>query len=88
MPLERKTDLRVLKTRKIIKDTFKQMICEMDASRIQVKELCDRAMIHRKTFYLHYTCIEALYADVLQELSAGYYAMIDSIPADAPEDFP
>ena len=84
MPLERKTDLRVLKTRKVIKDTFKQMICEMDASRIQVKELCDRAMIHRKTFYLHYTCIEALYADVLQELSAGYYDMIDSIPADAP----
>ena len=34
MPLERKTDLRVLKTQKIIKDTFKQMICEMDASRI------------------------------------------------------
>ena len=84
MPLERKTDLRVLKTQKIIKDTFKQMICEMDASKIQVKDLCDRAMIHRKTFYLHYTCIEALYADVLQELSAGYYAMIDSIPADAP----
>ncbi len=84
MPLERKTDLRVLKTQKVIKDTFKQMVCEMDASRIQVKELCDRAMIHRKTFYLHYTCIEALYADVLQELSSGYYAMIDSIPADAP----
>ena len=86
MPLERKTDLRVLKTQKVIKDTFKQMVCEMDASKIQVKELCDRAMIHRKTFYLHYTCIEALYADVLQELSGGYYAMIDSIPADAPFD--
>ena len=37
MPLERKTDLRVLKTQKIIKDTFEQMICEMDASRIQVR---------------------------------------------------
>ena len=37
MPLERKIDLRVLKTQKIIKDTFKQMICEMDASRIQVR---------------------------------------------------
>ena len=83
MPLERKTDLRIIKTQKVIKDTFKQMVCEMDASKIQVKELCERAMIHRKTFYLHYTCIEALYADVLQELSAGYYAMIDSIPADA-----
>ena len=82
--MERKTDLRVLKTRNAIKNTFKEMVMEMDASQIQIKELTERAMIHRKTFFLHYTCIEALYEDILSELSEKYYTAIDQIPADAP----
>ena len=84
MPVERKTDLRIQKTKNAIKETFKEMICEMDASEITIKELTDRAMIHRKTFYLHYTCIEALYEDILSELSDKYYEAIDQVPADAP----
>lgn len=82
--MERKTDLRIRKTRNAIKNTFKEMVMEMDASDIQIKELTERAMIHRKTFYLHYTCIEALYADILSELSGDYFKAIDAIPADAP----
>lgn len=60
------------------------MVMEKDASDIQIKELAERALIHRKTFYLHYTCIEALYEDILSELSEEYYKAIDKIPADAP----
>lgn len=44
---------------------------------IQIKELAERAMIHRKTFNLHYICIEALYEDILSELSEYYYKAID-----------
>ncbi len=84
MPLERKTDLRVIKTRNAIRETFKKMVMEMDATQITVKELTERAMIHRKTFYLHYTTIEALYEDILQELSHHYYEKIDQLPPDAP----
>ena len=84
MPIERKTDLRIQKTKNAIKETFKKMICEMDASEITIKELTNRAMIHRKTFYLHYTCIEALYEDMFSELSEKYYEAIDQVPPDAP----
>jgi AcrR family transcriptional regulator len=84
MPLERKVDRRVLKTRKAIKDTFKEMVMEMDASKITIKELTDRAQIHRKTFYLHYTSIEALYEDILQEMAAQYFEEIDKTAPDAP----
>lgn len=84
MPIERKTDLRVLKTKAAIKNAFKQMVLEMDASQITISELAERAMIHRKTFYLHYTSIEALYEDILKELSEAYYKEIDQIPPDAP----
>lgn len=82
--MERKMDLRVLKTRTAIKDTFKEMIMEMEASKISIKELTERALIHRKTFYLHYTCIEALYEDVLSELAEPYFAEIDKLDVNAP----
>lgn len=81
---KRRVDLRIVKTRDAIKSTFKEMICEMDASDITIKELTERARIHRKTFYLHYTCIEALSEDLLQELSDNYSKEIDALSPNAP----
>lgn len=75
-------DLRVQKTRKAIKDAFKEMICEMDADKITIKELTDRAKIHRKTFYLHYTCIEALFEDMLQEIVNGYFEEVNKLDSN------
>ena len=76
---EHHIDLRVRKTREAIKNTFKEMICEMPAEKITIKELTDRAMIHRKTFYLHYTSIEALYQDMMAEIADGYYEEMEKI---------
>ena len=42
--MERKTDLRVLKTRNAIRNTFKEMIMEKEASQITIKELTERAI--------------------------------------------
>ena len=63
-----KQDLRVVKTRDAIKTAFKQMICEMDANRITVKELAERARIHRQTFYLHYPSMSDLLDDLVGEI--------------------
>jgi len=82
--LERRTDLRVQKTQEAIKSTFREMVCEMDAQDITIKELTERARIHRKTFYLHYTCIEALFEDMLKEASARYFEEIDKVPLPMP----
>lgn len=73
-------DLRVQKTREAIRITFREMVCEMDAPKITVKELTERARIHRKTFYLHYTSIEALFEDMLQESATAYFNAIDRVP--------
>lgn len=81
---EKQMDLRVQKTREAIKNAFKEMVCEMDASKITVKELAERARIHRKTFYLHYTSIEALFEDMLQDAAKEYFAAIDQIPPHMP----
>ncbi|MDK2979011.1 MAG: hypothetical protein PWP52_1725 [Bacteroidales bacterium] len=79
-----KLDLRVQKTQEAIKSTFKEMVCEMSASKITVKELTERARIHRKTFYLHYTSIEALFEDMMQEAANQYFAEIDQISPTMP----
>ena len=78
----RRQDLRVVKTGEAIKNAFKAMICEMPAEKITVKELTERARIHRKTFYLHYNSIEALYEEMLKIIAEGYYEEMDrlSIP--------
>jgi len=81
---KRKTDLRVYKTKKAIIETFKQMVLEMDAGDITIKELTDRALIHRKTFYLHYNSIESLYDEIFADVMEDYYKEIDKLEKDAP----
>ena len=76
---EHHVDPRVHKTREAIRNTFKKKICEMPAEKITVKELTDRAKIHRKTFYLHYTTIEALYQDMMSEIADGYYQEMEKL---------
>lgn len=77
-------DLRVQKTLDAIKKAFGEMILEMDANKITVKELTDRARIHRKTFYLHYESIESLFEEMLQEVTNKYFEEIDQVPLPMP----
>lgn len=66
MEENKKEDLRVVKTRESIRRVFEDMVCEMPFEEITVKELADRAMISRKTFYLHYETLD----DLLEELQS------------------
>lgn len=68
MKNNKKEDLRVRKTKQAIRKVFEEMICEMDYESITVKELTERAMINRKTFYLHYETIDALLEELQQEI--------------------
>ena len=84
MRSEKKQDLRVIKTKESIYRAFKQMVCEMDADKITIRELTNRAKIHYKTFYLHYSCIEALFEDVIGQMLDEYFNEINKVPLDAP----
>lgn len=84
MKAEKKTDLRVIKTREAIRRVFEEMICEMDYEDITVKELTERAKINRKTFYLHYETIDDLLHELQNEIAeqfiaqeVSYYSMQD-----------
>lgn len=49
-----KVDLRILKTRKAIKEAFLTLIQTKGYERITIQDIANEAMINRNTFYLHY----------------------------------
>lgn len=53
--MELKNDLRVIKTNKNIKNSFIELLNEKDFQSITVKDILDRALINRSTFYKYYT---------------------------------
>lgn len=75
---ESKNDLRYIKTENLIRNTFCDMLREMDYSQITIKELTNRAMINRKTFYLHYNSLDEL----LGRLQTDIYAQVLELTAD------
>lgn len=70
--MNKKTDLRVLRTKQSIRKAFYELIQEKGYEAITVQDIADRAMINRNTFYLHYpnkpdlldTCMNELLSDL------------------------
>lgn len=50
----KKTDLRVLRTKKLIKEAFLTLIQKKGFGAITIQDIADEAFINRATFYLHY----------------------------------
>lgn len=80
----RKTDRRVIKTQKAIRQAFRKLLAEQDVDKITVSALAREADIDRKTFYLHFPSIDAL---IEQEVGAivDRIAKALSSPATASE---
>ncbi len=74
---EKKTDRRILKTKKAIRDAFSRLVDERDIQRITVREIAETANIDRKTFYHYYSGIYALAEEIEAELFAAFDAVTD-----------
>ena len=48
------TDIRYLRTEKLIFDAFAKFLSEKPYEKITVQDIADKAMINRATFYAHY----------------------------------
>ncbi|MFD0703956.1 hypothetical protein DMP06_06075 [Slackia equolifaciens] len=80
----KRKDLRVERTQRAIRQAFHEMVNE-GSTRITVKELAERAAINRKTFYLHYESIEALFSEELERILDDFFANFETTP-ETPED--
>ncbi|RDW17269.1 TetR/AcrR family transcriptional regulator [Oceanobacillus chungangensis] len=63
-----KTDPRILRTRKLIMDSFMELSGEKEFKDITVKDITTEAMINRATFYYHFEDIYDLLEKVLSEV--------------------
>jgi len=62
-------DKRIIKTKNSISNALLKLIEEKSATKITVSEIAKLANIERKTFYLHYSCIDDVYLDIAKSLS-------------------
>ena len=72
---EVREDLRVRRTRKLLWEALMAELSERPFEQITVREICERAMVHRTTFYKHYE-------DKYVLLEQGMRQMYDTLLAD------
>jgi AcrR family transcriptional regulator len=65
---EAKTDPRILRTRKLIMDSFIEISGKKEFKDITIKDITTEAMINRATFYYHFQDIYDLLEKVLSEV--------------------
>ena len=67
-------DPRVKRTRKMFKEALKElMLTHKDYMEITVKELCEKAELNRRTFYLHYEYIDDVLMEIQEDFSKEFY---------------
>ncbi|MBD5134792.1 MAG: TetR/AcrR family transcriptional regulator [Lachnospiraceae bacterium] len=84
MKLNGTEDLRIRRTVTNIKNAFETLICEKEYDSITVKELSERAMINKKTFYQYYNNLDELLRELKTDFSSRYLDTIADyrIPED------
>ncbi len=70
--MNKKDDLRVIKTRKLIYQTLLDLMKEKTFEEIKVSDICSEAMINRSTFYAHYEDKYELLIDFLSNLKEEF----------------
>ena len=52
--MQEKTDLRVIKTKKILFDSLLKLMKKKNFEKIKISDICEESLVNRSTFYAHY----------------------------------
>ena len=74
-----KTDLRVLKTKRAIRQAFNELLSEKHIDEITVSDIAKTAMINRKTFYAHYAGVHEIIAEIEDEIISAMQALLSQM---------
>ena len=72
-----RTDLRVIKTKRAIRQAFAELVSRMPLEDITVTDVADRALINRKTFYAHYSGIHEIISEMEDEMVAALLQLLE-----------
>ena len=77
-----KADLRVRRTHKLLSQALLALLTEKSFEEIFVTDICERAMVHRTTFYKHfedkYHLLDFCVDNLLHNLERDYYHLISA----------
>jgi AcrR family transcriptional regulator len=82
MSTARKTDRRVLRTRRLLREALFALILEEGYDAVTIEEITDRADLGRTTFYLHYRDKEDLLLQSIGELVDDLIERMSHFPLD------
>ena len=85
--MSKTTDIRIVKTRRIIHSSIIQLLKTKHLSDISITELCQTAMINRKTFYMHYKTVEDAFSDIETLTINAYTANLIKLGIINSQDF-
>ena len=74
---EEEMDLRIVKTKRAIKEAFLQIRAEMPLEKVKVRDICKLALINKSTFYHHYEDVFALSDELENEVLEISFNQID-----------
>lgn len=72
------TDIRYLRTEKLIFDAFAKLLSEKSYEKITIQDIADEAMINRATFYAHYADKDELRDGIHQQIVDQISDMIEA----------
>ena len=78
-PANRKSDLRVMKTKRAIHTAFAELLTEKNIDDITVTDIASRAMINRKTFYNNYRGVYELVDELENEVIRTFETAMQGI---------
>ncbi|MBP3437614.1 MAG: TetR/AcrR family transcriptional regulator [Clostridia bacterium] len=87
MEQEKKTDRRVLRTKKAIHNAFVSLLAERSIDDISISEIAKRADINRKTFYSYYGGIHMLLNEIEQSVLTDFVFALSEIAFESPQQY-
>lgn len=72
------SDLRVVKTRRLIREALLELMSERVLSKITISEICTHAGINRKTFYRHYRTVGDVITEIENDILSEFAAVFKS----------
>lgn len=83
----KKTDIRILKTKKQIRNVFLDLLEEQHFDTISVSQITEQAMISRSTFYDHYEDKFALLDSIYEDVNNQFTEILNTYFSDETKKF-
>lgn len=81
-------DLRIRRTHKLLFDSLTSLLTEKNFDEIRVSDICDKAMVHRTTFYKHFEDKYHLLDFLLRQIMIDFEGKsLESTPANNPRQY-